>query len=392
MAQNPTQFISALNPKPFVTRYRSTIKYGAIAAGGIAALSWGYAVMSGSSRAHVKPVQIVSSAREMTWPEPPPPKPSPPPAPMYNPQPQQQVQQPKAPQQESEETKRRRAARRRADNAGARVSGFSFGEGAQVTPVSQGFDSSNQGTPGGNSLEIPSQWNQGRSAGGYRTARDRQWTAVRPIPPSSPYLLRIGTLIPAKLTKALDSDREGSFKALVTRDVMDSRTGQHVLIPSGSEVIGRVEGNFQGQAVLELAGDVLYFPDDSKLPLSDGPGVDTRGRKGLRDRVDSHFAQRYLPALGLSLITAGIRLGTYSRGGGGGLYYTPMDAGINGLSQELGQVAAMDLRQRLRIPPTVYVPEGYRFNLEISQEAVFDGPWQASGFVTDSVAMNGGYK
>src|SRR5262245_10159989 len=131
MAQsNPTQFISALNPKPLVTRYRTTIKYGIIAAIGIAVLSWGYAVMTGSSRARTNTVQMVSSPREMPWPDPPKKEPAPQPQVIYvQPQPQQQTQvqaQPKAPPQESEETKRRRAAKRRALNAGVRVAGFSF--------------------------------------------------------------------------------------------------------------------------------------------------------------------------------------------------------------------------------------------------------------------------
>jgi type IV secretory pathway VirB10-like protein len=55
--------------------------------------------------------------------------------------------------------------------------------------------------------------------------------------------------------------------------------------------------------------------------------------------------------------------------------YSPADAAVYGAGQVMGQAVAEDLRRNMRIRPTLTVPEGYVFNLMVTQDIVFPGPY-----------------
>ena len=57
--------------------------------------------------------------------------------------------------------------------------------------------------------------------------------------PDSPYQVMAGTVIAAALVTGIKSDLPGDVIATVTEPVYDSATGQHVLIPQGSRLLGR---------------------------------------------------------------------------------------------------------------------------------------------------------
>ena len=58
---------------------------------------------------------------------------------------------------------------------------------------------------------------------------------------ASPYQVMAGTLIPASLVTGINSDLPGTIVAQVTQPVYDTVTGQYVLIPQGSRLIGRYQ-------------------------------------------------------------------------------------------------------------------------------------------------------
>ena len=57
--------------------------------------------------------------------------------------------------------------------------------------------------------------------------------------PESPYQVMAGTIIAAALVTGIKSDLPGDVIATVTEPVYDSATGQHVLIPQDSRLLGR---------------------------------------------------------------------------------------------------------------------------------------------------------
>jgi len=56
--------------------------------------------------------------------------------------------------------------------------------------------------------------------------------------PMSPYELKAGDTISAKLVSGLDSDSPGEVIGLVTKNVDDYATGTHILVPQGSRLVG----------------------------------------------------------------------------------------------------------------------------------------------------------
>jgi len=61
------------------------------------------------------------------------------------------------------------------------------------------------------------------------------------VSPRSPYQVMAGNLIPASLVTGLNSDLPGQVIGQVTENVYDTVTGQYLLIPQGSRLMGRYD-------------------------------------------------------------------------------------------------------------------------------------------------------
>ena len=152
-----------------------------------------------------------------------------------------------------------------------------------------------------------------------------------------------GTLIPAVLETAIDTDLPGYVRALVSQDVR-SFDGTKVLIPRSSRLIGQYKsGLAAGQRRAYVIWSRLIRPDGASVALA-SPAVEFGGASGLAGKVDGHFMQRFGSAALLSVV-----------GGLGAL-------GSGGTSVVLssgGQSAASVAAQRdTAIAPTIRVPQG----------------------------------
>lgn len=125
---------------------------------------------------------------------------------------------------------------------------------------------------------------------------------ARLTPPRSRYELMAGAVIPAALVTELNSDLPGRAIAQVTANVFDSVTGEHLLIPQGSRLMGSYDSDTSyGDHRLLLVWDRIVFPNGWSIPLRRMEGTDPTGAAGLRDRVDNHL-DRLAGAIGLSAI------------------------------------------------------------------------------------------
>jgi type IV secretion system protein VirB10 len=107
--------------------------------------------------------------------------------------------------------------------------------------------------------------------------------------PRSPYELLAGTVIAAAMVTGLNSDLPGRVIAQVTDDVYDSVTGQILLIPQGSRLIGKYDSILAyGQSRVLVIWTRLVMPDGSSIVLDNLPATDTEGYAGLEDGVDYH--------------------------------------------------------------------------------------------------------
>ena len=107
--------------------------------------------------------------------------------------------------------------------------------------------------------------------------------------PVSPYQLMAGTVISASLLTGLNSDLPGQVMAQVTSPVYDSVTGQHLLIPQGSRLIGKYDSMVAfGQERALVVWHRLILPNGTSMVIDNLPTSDEAGFAGLKDQVDVH--------------------------------------------------------------------------------------------------------
>ncbi|WP_284124963.1 TrbI/VirB10 family protein [Parerythrobacter aestuarii] len=120
-----------------------------------------------------------------------------------------------------------------------------------------------------------------------------------------------GTLIPAVLETAIDTDVPGYVRAVVSQDVR-SFDGRNVLVPRSSRLIGQYQSGVQGgQKRAYVIWTRLIRPDGASVNLQ-SPAVGFDGTTGLKGDVDGRFFQRFGSALLLSVVGG---LSTIASGG-----------------------------------------------------------------------------
>ncbi|MDC7684577.1 TrbI/VirB10 family protein [Asticcacaulis sp. BYS171W] len=186
----------------------------------------------------------------------------------------------------------------------------------------------------------------------------RQVRATRIANPAS--TVSQGTLIPAVLETALNSDLPGYTRALVARDVK-SFDGRRVLIPRGSRLIGSYRSGLQsGQKRLFITWARLIRPDGTAITLSD-PSTDNLGQAGQTGEVDSHFFKRFGSAMLLSIV------GGLSNSLGDGNNSTI----VIGTAAGANSAATGALSSDSKISPTVKVAQGTPIQVFVSRDLDF---------------------
>ncbi len=162
-----------------------------------------------------------------------------------------------------------------------------------------------------------------------------------------------GTMIPAVLETAIDSDLPGFVRAVVSQDVL-SFDGKRVLIPRSSRLIGQYKsGLAAGQTRTFVLWSRLIRPDGASVAIA-SPATDFEGRSGLPGEVHSHFMKRFGSAMLLSVIGAASAIGN------AGLLITG--------SQSAASVAA---QRDSQIPPTVRVRPGQPIRIFTARDLDF---------------------
>jgi type IV secretion system protein VirB10 len=184
---------------------------------------------------------------------------------------------------------------------------------------------------------------------------------ARAIPMPAPELtVPEGTIIPAVLETAINSDLPGFTRAVVSRDVL-SFDGETVLAPRGSKLIGQYRsGVAAGQSRAFVIWTRLIRPDGASVQIA-SPGSDTLGRGGLEGTTDSHFFRRFGGAILLSVISAG--LGALNDDDGAQI--------IISSSQDASRVAEIALQKQIDIPPTIEVPQGAPIRVFVTRDLDF---------------------
>lgn len=210
-----------------------------------------------------------------------------------------------------------------------------------------------------------------------RDGEDRWRLDSKPASPETPYSLLTGFVIPAMLISGINSDLPGQITAQVSQDIYDTPIGRWRLIPQGAKLVGSYSNEVAfGQRRVLVAWQRILFPDGKTMDIGEMPGADGIGQAGFNDQVNNHYARIFGSALLMSAVVAGA---TYSQRDSGGAFGRQNAGSIlsQSLGQQLGQATMRLMMRNLNIAPTLEIRPGYRFNVVVTKDMIFNKPYQA---------------
>ena len=167
-----------------------------------------------------------------------------------------------------------------------------------------------------------------------------------------------GTLIPAILETAINTDVPGYVRAVVSQDVR-SFDGKRILVPRSSRLIGQYQaGVQQGQRRAYVIWTRLIRPDGVSVSLA-SPAVGFDGATGLEGKVDSHFFQRFGSGLLLSVVGG---LGAVATGGIGGVIVAGGAQGAANTAVQSQGTISPTIRVRMGEPIRVFTARDLDFS------------------------------
>ena len=179
-----------------------------------------------------------------------------------------------------------------------------------------------------------------------------------------PYVLFEGTILDTALLNRLVGDFTGPVKVMVTNPVY-SQDRQHVLIPSGTFLLGDVQkvSGF-GQRRLAVRFHRMLMPDGYSVDLDQFQGLDQAGATGLSDQVNNHYLQIFGASIALGVISGAAEATMYGSGyniSGPAMYE-------QGVASSLSQSGADVLDRFINILPTITIREGHRIKVYLTQD------------------------
>lgn len=127
-------------------------------------------------------------------------------------------------------------------------------------------------------------FNKSFSEGNYN---DHQFKKVKA---KSKYTLHEGSIIDGLMISGINSDLPGLIVAKVSKDIYDSIDGKHLVIPQGTELVGRYSSAVAyAQDRVAFGWTRMIFKNGDSINLGNMGGVDQQGYSGIKDQVDNHY-------------------------------------------------------------------------------------------------------
>jgi type IV secretion system protein VirB10 len=227
-----------------------------------------------------------------------------------------------------------------------------------AAPSSLGFDLTGQATV---------TTSEDRHLAFLNAATDRRTIAPDHVaPPASPYVLQAGSVIPAALITGMRSDLPGLITAQVTQHIYDSPSGQILLIPQGTRIVGEYSNDVGfGQRRVLLVWNRLIFPNGRSIVLERQPGADTEGYAGLEDGVDHHWWDM-AKAAGLStLLAVGAELTMDDDD-------RLVQAIRNGAQDTINDAGQQIIQRQLQVPPALTIRPGFPMRVIVTRDLVLE--------------------
>ena len=201
--------------------------------------------------------------------------------------------------------------------------------------------------------------------------KGEKWKLENSVEKPNPYTIKTGAIIPATLLTEVNSTVQGTITGQVRNNVYDTATGNQLLIPQGTRLVGTYASEVPyGQSRLFISWNRLVFPNGASLDIGEMPGVDMTGKAGFNDKVNNHYLRIFGNALLLSLIVAGVNVSqtdilndfipSYLEGASSAI--------SESVGQNLGETMSQMVRKNLNIAPELIIRTGYLFNIMVVKD------------------------
>jgi len=213
----------------------------------------------------------------------------------------------------------------------------------------------------------------------------QDYLSTRKERPLGQFEIWVGTTIPAQLDTGINSRNESIVVAHTTEDIYDSKTGQVLVIPKFSRLVGHAGSAHAGQYRVPVTWEKLVWLDGSYQRLDGQEGADREGNSGLYADVKT---PNFLAA---SVFTGLLAGGTQLLAGGAGSGSTIAVNGGQVVGQSVGssvaQTTGQIIQQKANEPPELTVPRGQRFSVVLDRTMLLS-PWvYDDSAVTDRAAQ-----
>ncbi|MEH6414560.1 TrbI/VirB10 family protein [Pseudomonas sp. CGJS7] len=212
---------------------------------------------------------------------------------------------------------------------------------------------------------------QGGGAGPAKVERP-EVASAQPLYNPDTLLLR-GTYIRCVMETRIVTDIPGFSSCIVTEPIY-SVNGRRLLLPKGSKVSGRYQGNAGDLKRVAVLWDRITTPTGLDVNMA-SPGVDNLGGAGVPGQYDAHWGSRIASALLISLISDAFKYAAAENGpesttvtNGGTVITQPYESNT---ARSMERLANQALDKSLNRPATITVNQGSIVNIYVAKDVDF---------------------
>lgn len=191
-------------------------------------------------------------------------------------------------------------------------------------------------------------------------------SAYGTVPKISDYMLFSGSIIPATMVTGLNTDLPGQVIAQVSQNVYDSLTGDYLLIPQGTRLLGTYNSNTDYmQSRVEIIWTRMILPNGDNMILPNFNASDNQGRTGIKDKVRSHYARVIWSAILGGLATAGV-----SAAGASDSDSDYANEARASASDNISNMVDKIVDKNINVQPTLSIRPGFKFTIMIDKDLI----------------------
>ena len=194
--------------------------------------------------------------------------------------------------------------------------------------------------------------------------------------PGSKYLIQAGTSISAITVTAINSGLPGHIVARVNRNIYDNISGQFLLIPQGSKLIGSYGSSIKlNQKRIEISWREIKLPDGSTVDLGKGqPGIGLQGMSGISGDIDNHFLSNAFSIFSVALLHSTANQISKSNKG-------TLEGDVSeDVAGDVADAGSDIFRQQIQLGPTIKIPIGSPVKVLVVNDLEFKEPYNVKAF------------